>query len=198
MSLFMENFAIASIFQYFTVTVFCYMCLSFLKKVSTNVRDPNANTPFTERSTPFTEKSTHNYADVTELQQWHDAFPKVGFLGVWSFIILGCLKQFIYFNLSFVEAHAVVLGDVFEGHSIKPDAFRKIQDAVNGTLGICHSFATILCIINMYVICNLPIIMEGLPQAAVKFMGTRALLLVNSVQAHALIGEHSLGPAAAI
>ena len=43
-------------------------------------------------------------AELNEIKQWHDAFPKVGFLGVWAFIAIGCWKEALFFGLAFVHS----------------------------------------------------------------------------------------------
>merc|ERR1712232_387960 len=80
-ALYEENFAIASVFQYFTIWCFVKLCLTFLRP-------------------PHDEEEA----------QWQDAFGKLGFQGTYFFIILGGFRGILAFVFGFMNAHPKLLG----------------------------------------------------------------------------------------
>jgi hypothetical protein len=198
-SLYSENFAIASIFQYFTVASFMFICQQFMdeamKKAAKSLDEAKS-----------TDEESRKRKE--ELDQWHKAFPKIGFMGVISFIVVGVLKQVIFFGLDFVGAHPQSI----LGNSTIPETFDTMQEELNDKLGVVTAFATLLCIINMNRVCEVPAIREHLRSKSVaadnnkeprrfgsklkrspsfKFWPLETLLLLVEVQKFLLYGKEA-------
>lgn len=94
-----------------------------------------------------------------------------GFLGVWAYVVVGALRSLIdlVFCMFRSSERFSSVGDVLFTESY-------------GTITTIFSVFTILCIINMFIICRSPIVRAKLGEANLKFLGTRVLLLVLDVQ----------------
>merc|ERR550532_3801955 len=62
----------------------------------------------------------------------------------------------------------------------------RVQNAISSTFGIVFGVLTILCIINMKIICDMRDITNKLAKASMMFVGTRILLLVSDNQGMAI------------
>lgn len=94
-----------------------------------------------------------------------------GFLGVWVFVVVGVLRSIL--DLAFC---------IFR----TSDRFSMLGDSLysswHGSLTTIFSAFTILCVLNMAIICHSPIVRHKLGGASLKFLGTRILLLVMDMQ----------------
>lgn len=69
--------------------------------------------------------------------------------------------------------------DILDEHS-------DVTAMIEMRLGTAFSIVTILCIMNMYVVCETSFITNVLGDANMKFLATRALILISQIQLRAL------------
>jgi len=94
-----------------------------------------------------------------------------GFLGVWAFVVVGAVRCIFDFCI----AEAVQ----FESLAERVGTF---QQSVFETISTVFSALTMLCVINMFIICKVSTIESHLGKANQKFLGTRLLLLCGEIQ----------------
>jgi hypothetical protein len=128
----------------------------------------------------------------SELDDWCEVFPSVSFIGVQCFIGIGVLKEILTFASDFINAHRVDYNLIAHEETFSRYVYYKEQ--VLAGIGVMLSGVTILCIINMITICNLPMIKKGLKNASLKFIATRLLVLASQFQAQFLIGTTGSPP----
>lgn len=94
-----------------------------------------------------------------------------GFLGVWAYVLVGGLRSLL--DLVFC---------LFRSTQRFSEAGDSLFTVAYSTMTTIFSVFTMLCIVNMIIICHSPIVKHRLGEANLKFLGTRILLLVLDVQ----------------
>merc|ERR1712137_668700 len=153
MALYTANLELACMCQYVVVLAFCWLCALIVTDESTS--DPAV-------------KSVMKYA---------------GFLGVYSFVVVGMLRSFCSLALALVGVNAETWGLSKEFLQDKSDVTGMIETR----LGTAFSLVTLLCVFNMFFVCKVKFITNVLGEDVnTKFLGTRALILISQFQLRAL------------
>jgi hypothetical protein len=125
---------------------------------------------------------TYNLSQLDAVADYYFSLKVAGMLGVWGYIIIGVIRSVsnVFFVFARERAHqdAAVI-----------EYWNGVEDRAKGKIEPMFTFATILCICNMTVICKMKDIV--LPSALgassnLKFLATRGLLLVAQIQPNVL------------
>jgi len=95
--------------------------------------------------------------------------------GLFAFVIVGMIRSVFDFGTSLMQEYP----------KYKATADKVEAQAMN-KIGSIFTFVTILCVINMMMICKMQDIKDKLGNATLKFHGTRLLLLVAQIQPQVL------------
>mmetsp|Transcript_50211 Transcript_50211/g.101027 ORF Transcript_50211/g.101027 Transcript_50211/m.101027 type:complete len:460 (-) Transcript_50211:357-1736(-) len=107
-----------------------------------------------------------------DAQEYILTIKTAGFLGVWAFVAVGMVRCIFTFITAEVEQF-----ESFEAMA------NKLQETALQSVSTVFSAITLLCVVNMFIICRMSIITDKLQKANQKFMGTRLLLLAGEIQA---------------
>mmetsp|Transcript_18773 Transcript_18773/g.30436 ORF Transcript_18773/g.30436 Transcript_18773/m.30436 type:complete len:466 (+) Transcript_18773:58-1455(+) len=107
-----------------------------------------------------------------------EGFKFAGIQGIYAYVILGVLRCLGNFGIT--------LAGSFWKSSFSQETLAKIETGALGKVDAMFTFATILCIYNMVILSKLKDIERPIPMASVKFLGTRALLMILQFQPIAL------------
>jgi len=103
-----------------------------------------------------------------------------GFLGVYSFVVVGMLRSFCSLALALVGVNAKSWGLFLQEKS-------DVTGMIETRLGTAFSLVTLLCVFNMFIVCKVKFITRVLGEDVnKKFLGTRALILISQFQLRAL------------
>jgi len=159
-ALFMGDMELASAFQYFAVHVFARLCgdylcdSSVLKAYCAGAGDQDKQT------------FRQHKREYQRLVRW------AAFLAVHAFCVIGilrCAVDFIVCEFRIMTSYALAL--------------ESVQTAVSAKLDLVFLVFTILCVINMKLVCDMKDITRKLAKASLMFLGTRILLLISDNQA---------------
>lgn len=102
------------------------------------------------------------------------AMKYAGLQGVYAFVLVGIVRSLGNFMVSIAES--------LPNEIVSTDQVDNFQTAVLAKVNAMLTFATILCIYNMFVIGKMHEIQESIPYCSIKFLATRALILVAQMQ----------------
>lgn len=159
-ALFTGDMELAQAFQYFAVHVFARLCGEYLCD-SGILRAYHLLVPGNR------EHDFHQHAlEYRRMITW------AAFLVTHAFVAVGIVRCF--FDFIIAEART------YESYSV---AAETLQSEISSKLGLVFGVLTILCVVNMKIICGMKDITDKLAKAGVMFMGTRILLLISDNQA---------------
>jgi len=99
------------------------------------------------------------------------------FLGAWAFIIMGLVRTFVLF----MTAKLRTLSQTVElAHNLEE------QMLLVSSLQAAFIALTVVCIINMFLVCTMNSVQTKMPNANCKFTGARMLLIMAPLQKHGL------------
>jgi len=112
-------------------------------------------------------------SDVPEqvLRQYKQTLKWATIQSLYSFVIVGMARSLFDFVASVMQ----------ENPAMKATA-DKMEAQFMSQIGSVFTFVTILCVINMQIVCKMQDIRDKIGNATLKFHGTRLLLLVAQIQ----------------
>lgn len=153
---YLSDLELASAFQFFTVFEFARLCGSFLGN-SRNIL-PHISDPEVQ-------------SDIRTVLKW------AAIQGVFAYVLVGFVRCVINFGVALLlqmqQDDARVFTDKVE---------EKLQDKIKTVFSV----VTILCVVNMKLICKLKDVKTSMGNANLKFQGTRLLLLIAQVQSQVI------------
>jgi len=161
-ALFQADMELAACFQYFAVHVFARLCGDYLydSGVLEAYRKSISGTKVS------LEEFRANKKEYRRMVKW------AAFLVVHAFVVVGifrCAFDFIVCESRIITSYG--------------DQLESLQGLISGKLDVVFLVLTVLCVINMKLICDMKDITDKMKNASLMFMGTRILLLVADNQA---------------
>jgi len=161
-AMYTSDLELAALFQFSSVYAFARICGSILSEAIFS-KGPGATQDLEQ-------------VDARKLvKEYAFALKAAGFLGVWAFVAIGMLRCLFSFVIAEAEQFETYAGIA---SSLQSDALQSVSTV--------FSALTILCVINMIIICQISVIKDKLGDANMKFTGTRVLLLAGEVQARVI------------
>lgn len=154
------HLALGAACQYYTIWSFIRLCGSFLNS------DLNALMEVMQNSS---DNQVRLYASQFDAREYKRSLNWAAFLAVHAFVFVGVIKSVL--ELLIVESDEIGI---------------QINDTANSALNAVFLGMTVLCIINMLIVGNMRAITRKLGNANMKFLGTRALLIIAQVQVQVL------------
>lgn len=159
-AVFMGDMELAAAFQYFAVHVFARLCGDYLCD-SSIIKDYRKYVKVENQ-----KEFQSNELEYRRMVRW------AAFLVVHAFCVVGagrCLIDFV-----------ICEGRIMTSYG---ENLEKVQTTISSKLDVVFLCLTILCVINMKLICDMKDITKKLAKASLMFMGTRVLLLLADNQA---------------
>lgn len=100
-----------------------------------------------------------------------------GFQGVNAWVILGIFRSVFDFGYNYANAHPELWPHGFNLTTYQPELNKVCQK-----LEDYFTFATILCVYNMFLICKFKDVVDALGNANLKFTGMRLLIIIAQIQ----------------
>jgi hypothetical protein len=145
---------LATAFQYFAMWEFASLCGWFMgdKRLTWQGGNPTD--------------------DQQVMREYRLTVRRVSILAVYAFVVVGMFK-------SVFDLVIVVLLQVLPQYGLMENSVVQLVDAKASTM---FMFATILCVINMFLISKMRPLQDALGNVTLKFHGTRMMLLVTQIQ----------------
>eukprot|EP00419_Tripos_fusus_P046717 CAMPEP_0172831030 /NCGR_PEP_ID=MMETSP1075-20121228/22674_1 /TAXON_ID=2916 /ORGANISM="Ceratium fusus, Strain PA161109" /LENGTH=319 /DNA_ID=CAMNT_0013673417 /DNA_START=545 /DNA_END=1501 /DNA_ORIENTATION=- len=159
---------IAALFQFSSVYAFSRICGSILTEAA----------------------FSHQRLDADSRRmavEYSNTILRAGFLCVWAFVSIGMLRCLI--NVAFAEVQLTTGELTMNVTKVKAMDLNAWQDLVaqvhttfEDSISLVFAAMTVLCVINMFVICSMKMITDRLGNANLMFTGTRLLILALEIQ----------------
>lgn len=104
-------------------------------------------------------------------QQYRSTLRFAGLQGVYLYVTFGCLRSIGLFAQALFQQNPK--------HTLEAT---EIQKKVLAFVGPIFTVATLLCVLNMVIICKMADVTDRLGSANMKFQATRSLLLISQIQ----------------
>jgi len=155
---------LAALVQFSTVYAFTRICGSILTEAAFQHQDEDS-------------ELAHEYSRTIRL---------AGFLCVWAFVVVGICRCVLNIAFSEVQQTTALYNATSEEQSEKLDGWHRIvsdlHENFQDSISLVFSALTVLCVLNMFVICSMTMIKSRLGNANLKFTGTRLLILALEIQ----------------
>merc|ERR1712032_582209 len=172
----------AALFQFSTVYAFSRICGSILAAASF-LHD---NSRESQEQNQHREKNAREYSKTLQL---------AGFLCVWGFVTVGIVRCLLNVAFAFAQVR-LATGTMPSTNTTMPsstyqDMVQKLEwqklvtdlhDSFSESINVAFAALTLLCVMNMVIICRMQMIEEKLGNANLKFTGTRLLILALEIQ----------------
>jgi len=157
-ALYHQDLELGSVVQFTSVFAFARLCGFVLKEWHHRQLQKNDDKVYREQA-----------------EEMSSILSYVVFLGVWAFIVVGVTRCLVAFGLAELVHHDLLMGETSE-----------FQHKLLAKVSTVFAALTVVCVINMLIICSMQSVRDRLGNANLKFAGTRALLLVGELQSRVL------------
>jgi len=154
-ALYRSDLELAAMFQFYAI-------FAFVRLIGEYVGDREIFPEALRGKLPRLEHSVAEYQSVIKT---------AALLGAWAFVILGTIRSIVSWVTAEMETFPQTLR-----------LAEKVESQLLSSLRMVFALLTIVCVVNMLVICKMERVEEKMPRANAKFTGARMLLVVMEVQ----------------
>jgi len=108
--------------------------------------------------------------------EYQTMIKTASFLGAWAFIIMGLFRTFVSFITAELETFSQTIGIA-----------EKLEEQMLDSLQAVFIVLTVICVVNMFIVCKMDSVQTKMPNANSKFTGARMLLIFVEVQKNVLL-----------
>jgi len=107
--------------------------------------------------------------------EYQTMIKTTSFLGAWAFIIMGLVRTFASFITAELETFSQTIGIA-----------ERLEEQMLDSLQFVFVVLTVICVVNMFIVCSMDSVQTKMPNANSKFNGARMLLIFAEVQKNVL------------